>query len=256
MNKKRVIGACGLAVTSAFAGYAMKAVAGGIPAPIAMYYAGTLTEGGQLANGPRSISVNIWPDATSQGTPLCSTALPSVPVQNGQFRIPLTSACKLAINANKNAYIEVIDGSTSLGRTPIGAVPYAVEADHASNADNAANAAYSADAGHSVIADNANSANSASSLAIGGASGGLRDFTVLSNAFAAPCVLVPGLIATVDCTCPTGSYLVSGGAFVNDPGDIRESRPLDTTTWRVTCASGGNDVLCNGYQVLCSRVGP
>jgi hypothetical protein len=228
MNKKRVIGACGLAVTSAFAGYAMKAVAGGIPAPIAMYYAGTLTEGGQLANGPRSISVNIWPDATSQGTPL-------------------------AINANNNAYIEVIDGSTSLGRTPIGAVPYAVEADHASNADNAANAAYSADAGHSVIADNA---NSASSLAIGGASGGLRDFTVLSNAFAAPCVLVPGLIATVDCTCPTGSYLVSGGAFVNDPGDIRESRPLDTTTWRVTCASGGNDVLCNGYQVLCSRVGP
>jgi hypothetical protein len=253
MNKRRIEVAIGLMVASALAAYAVRALAGGIPSPIAMYYAGTLTEGGQLVNGPRSLTVNIWADATSQGDPLCSTvASPAVNVVNGQFRIALASACKSAINANNNAYVEIIDGATSLGRTPMGAVPYAVEADHAANADNAA---YSADAGHAALADNATNATSASSLAAAGASGGLSDYAIPGDALVAPCALATAG-ATVDCTCPAGAYVVSGGAYILAPGYLRESRPLTTTTWRVTCASGANDVMCDYYQFLCSRLGP
>jgi hypothetical protein len=260
MNKRRIEVAIGLTVASTLAAYAVRALAGGIPSPIAMYYAGTLTEGGQLVNGPRSLTVNIWADATSQGDPLCSTvASPAVNVVNGQFRIALAGACKSAVNANNNTYIEVIDGATSLGRTPMGAVPYAVEADHAVNADhttNADNATYSADAGHAALADNATNAASASSLAAAGASGGLSNYAIPGDALVAPCVLGLAGGATVDCTCPAGGYIVSGGAYVLAPGYIRESRPLTTTTWRVTCASGANDVMCAYYQVLCSRLGP
>jgi hypothetical protein len=82
-------------------------------------------------------------------------------VTNGRFRIPLAASCKPAINANPNAYVEVIDGANSLGRAPIGAVPYAVEADHAVNATNAASAAYAADAGHASTADTATQAANA-----------------------------------------------------------------------------------------------
>ena len=40
------------------------------------------------------------------------------------------------LNANPDVYVEVLDQDTSLGLSKIGAVPYAVEADHAVNATN------------------------------------------------------------------------------------------------------------------------
>ncbi len=87
------------------------------------------------------------------------TTVASTPVINGRFRIALDGSCKPAINANPDVYVELLDGTTSLGRSKIGAVPYAVEADHAVSA---ANAAFAADAGHASMADNAtNAANCA-----------------------------------------------------------------------------------------------
>src|SRR5580658_3521932 len=121
-------------------GFGLRSVfADGIPSPNPLYYSGTLTEGGKLVNDTRAITINLWPDGTTQGSPLCTTVASSPPAQvvNGRFRIALASSCKQVINANSNAYVEVIDGATSLGRVPMGAVPYAVEADHAVNADNA-----------------------------------------------------------------------------------------------------------------------
>jgi hypothetical protein len=143
MNKRQIsIGSLGgsLLFLGALLGYVVKARADGIPSPTPLYYAGTLTENGQLVTGTRPLTVNVWADGTTQGTPLCSTVVSSPPanVVNGRFRIALASACKTAINQNNNAYVEVIDGSTSLGRSPIGAVPYAVESDHAVSADNGA----------------------------------------------------------------------------------------------------------------------
>jgi hypothetical protein len=121
-------------------GFGLKSVlADGIPTPNPLYYSGTLTEGGTLVSGMRTIGVNLYADMMTT-TPLCQTVASNTNVANGRFRIALATGCKAAINANPNAYVEVVDGTTSLGREPIGAVPYAVEADHAVNADNATNA--------------------------------------------------------------------------------------------------------------------
>jgi hypothetical protein len=140
MKIPKVLTAAGLIALGAVACLAIKAFADGIPSPNALYYAGTLTEGGMLVNAPRMITVNLWPDGTTAGMPLCGTTPLMVSVTGGRFRVPLPPACKSAFNQNANAWVEVVDGSTSLGRTPVGAVPYAVEADHAVNATLAANA--------------------------------------------------------------------------------------------------------------------
>jgi hypothetical protein len=140
MKIPKVVTAAGLMTLGALACLAIKSFAEGIPSPNPLYYAGTLTEGGTLVNGTRAITVNLWPDGTTPGTPLCSTVAPIVNVNSGRFRVPLATACKSALNQNANAWVEVVDGSTSLGRSPVGAVPYAVEADHAVNATLAANA--------------------------------------------------------------------------------------------------------------------
>lgn len=86
-------------------------------------------------------------------------------------------------------------------------------------------------------------------------SANLKWYSVSGTALAAPCVASG---AIVDCTCPSGSFVVSGGAAASDAtGDtIRESRPISTTAWRATCVSGTTNVLCANYEILCSIVGP
>jgi len=63
----------------------------------------------------------------------------------------------------------------------------------------------------------------------------------------------------IDCTCPTGTFVVSGGGDAGQGSGrfIRESGPISNTVWRVTCAnSAGADFLCVTYHLLCSRIGP
>jgi microcystin-dependent protein len=134
MNKRYLFIAAGLTTLGALAGFAVKAAADGIPSPNPLYYSGTLTEGGKVVNDTRAITVYLWPDKTTTGTPLCQTVASTTNVVDGRFRIALDSSCKSAINQNANVYVEVVDGATSLGRAPLGAVPYAVEADRASGA--------------------------------------------------------------------------------------------------------------------------
>jgi hypothetical protein len=138
---RSIVAALGLLVAGAALGYTIRAHADGIPDANPLYYAGTLTEGGQLVTGQRALTVNLWPDAMAPGTPLCQTVVSNADVTAGHFRIPLVSTCKASINQNKNAWVELIDGATSLSRTKIGAIPYAIEADHAVSATTAAHAA-------------------------------------------------------------------------------------------------------------------
>lgn len=230
-------------------------LADGIPSANPLYYSGTLSEGGQLVTGTRAITINLWPDGTTQGTPLCQTVTSTAPIVSGRFRIPLVSSCKTAINQNNSAWVEVIDGATSLGRAPIGAVPYAVESDHAVASDSAD------DAGHAGVADNALNAATASALAPD-ASGGLSFYENPSSALAGDGGVTCSGTTTVDCTCPAGTYVVAGGGWIagNGDGALRESRPVSTTTWRTTCETidltQTTDALCNAYETLCSRLGP
>ena len=58
----------------------------------------------------------------------------------GRFSVPLPAACATAVQGNPNVFVEVIVDRTPLGRAKAGAVPYAIEAGHATSADTASGA--------------------------------------------------------------------------------------------------------------------
>jgi hypothetical protein len=151
-------------VASSAALWGLRAVfADGIPTSSPLSYSGTLTESGQLVNAPRQLTINLWSNPAPQAgeVALCSTNVASTPVINGRFRVVLDSSCTSAIHTQPDAYVEVVvGGSTSLGRAKVGAVPYAIEADHSVNAT------------HAIHADSASSAASfavANDMTVGGA---------------------------------------------------------------------------------------
>src|SRR5258705_3804606 len=118
-----------------------RAYADGIPTPNPLYYSGFLSDNGVPVAGMTAMTIKLWAAEAGGATALCTTdATPDV--KQGRFRIALASDCKKAVNDNPNTWVEVIVGQKSLGmRAPIGAVPYAVEADHAVTAASATNAA-------------------------------------------------------------------------------------------------------------------
>jgi hypothetical protein len=131
-------------------GYALRmAHADGIPDANVFTYAGVVenSEGVPLT-GAHDLEVALYAAATG-GTALCTGVVKGQNVVNGQFEVAMPGNCVSAVQANKNAHVEVkVDGKV-LPRSKVGAVPYAMEAgraqeakdaDHASLADNATNA--------------------------------------------------------------------------------------------------------------------
>ena len=119
--------------------------AGGIPASQPLAYSGLLEEGSVPVDGTRSIGLSVWKVA-SGGTAVCSVAAANVTVTAGRFRIPLSDSCTVAVHQNRDLWIEVLVGGASLGRSKLGAVPYAVEAgpyvNRTTGSQYSANAAY------------------------------------------------------------------------------------------------------------------
>ncbi len=137
MNVRSSLLATGLLAAGTILGFGIRTgLADGVPDKDPLYYSGSLTENGQLVTDTRTIGVNLYPDQTTM-TPLCQTVASNTQVVNGRFRIPLAASCKSEINQNNGAWIEVIDGVTNLGRSKVGAVPYAIEADRAAGASGA-----------------------------------------------------------------------------------------------------------------------
>jgi hypothetical protein len=243
-------------------GYAIRAAASGIPPTNALSYAGVLEDATGPITGSHRIQVILY-DAATAGNNLCESTPAALGISDGHFSVQLPDTCTTAVAANPNVWADVLVDGSDTGRTKIGAVPYAVEAQHATNADNAALANYAADAGHASNADNATfaktatTAQTASALAAGPISTGLTVFT-MNGSVTAPCAVATGFTAVVDCTCPSGTFVVSGGGGANSAAGqfVRESRPSSDTTWRVTCSSSTADVLCYNYNLACSRLGP
>ena len=242
MSKKRyLVAGASLLLTAAFAlGYWVSgARASGIPAVGALTYSGTLTNSdGSFVTTQQNILVQFYTVATG-GTAACTSQPTTVTPVAGTFQVPLGDDCTTLVRNNTDISDEILVGGAPVGRTKLGADPYAVEAAHAVSA---------------TTATTATTAQTATSLAAGPISTGLTYYQVLGNALTAPCVSAGG--GTVDCTCPTGTYVVSGGGWSAVGQAVRENRPLSTTTWRVTCDNTTADVLCQGYDLICSRVGP
>ncbi len=134
------IGWSGLVLAGVVAGLALPRVwADGIAADGALHYAGVLEEDGAPVDGARAIEVLLWDDATDEGDAhlACSTADEQAAVEHGRFRIALDASCADAVRAHPELWAEVRVEGQSLGRTKVGAVPYAVESGRAAAASGA-----------------------------------------------------------------------------------------------------------------------
>jgi hypothetical protein len=114
-----------------------RARASGAPATQPLTYSGILTDtAGTPLTGSKNIQVQIW-DKDTAGTIVCTTGSAAQALVAGSFSIVLPAACVTAVRANPDLWTEVLVDGASAGRTKMGAVPYALEADSASNAGGA-----------------------------------------------------------------------------------------------------------------------
>jgi hypothetical protein len=138
MNRRiRAVAIVSSLMIAGVAGYALRARAGGIPSTGALSYSGILQSASGPTTGTHTVQVSLYA-SSSATTALCQSAAASLSIVNGYFTVPLPDTCTTAIGANPAAYVDVQVDGTGIGRTPIGAVPYAVEANHATTADTAA----------------------------------------------------------------------------------------------------------------------
>jgi hypothetical protein len=123
-----LIALCGAFVTG-------RSWADGIPATGALAYSGQLDDSnGDPLTGSYNLELKLW-SAARGGSALCSSSSQSVMLERGRFTLALPDACTDAVRINANTWIEILVDGSSLGRTKAGAVPYAVEASHATAAD-------------------------------------------------------------------------------------------------------------------------
>ena len=84
---------------------------------------------------------HVYVDAASDGTLACDSGTQDLHVDaSGHFIVTLPDACATQVAAKPNLWSDVVVDGNSLGRAKIGAVPYAIEAKHATSADGAAKA--------------------------------------------------------------------------------------------------------------------
>lgn len=121
--------------------FVVRARAAGIPDAEVLTYTGYLEDGnGAPLIGDHSIAVRFW-EADTGGDAICSAELATAELVSGRFQVPLPATCAEAVQANPNLFVDVAVDGASLGRTKLGAVPYALEAGHATAADVASAAA-------------------------------------------------------------------------------------------------------------------
>jgi hypothetical protein len=132
LNRLAPIFVSGVAIAAVLGYVAGRVRAAGIPtmSPV-MTYSGTLTDSGTPVTGMRNIQVQLWDQASGGTAAVCGTQSTAVQVDGGNFQVPLPDACVTAVHASGDLWAEVVVNGASLGRSKIGAVPYAVEAQHA-----------------------------------------------------------------------------------------------------------------------------
>jgi len=142
-RRLNMIGVVGVVVAICFAAYeANKTRAAGAPQSQTLTYSGMLTDpDGKPLEEVNSILVYMWDKPDGGSVPLCQTPPSREPpsLSNGRFSVLLPPDCTAVVRDKADVFIEVVVDGTTLGRTKLGAVPYAVEADRASDAAGALN---------------------------------------------------------------------------------------------------------------------
>ncbi|MFK7884172.1 MAG: hypothetical protein AB8F26_08340 [Phycisphaerales bacterium] len=94
------------------------------PAPTSFSYQASLADNGSPVNGPTLMEFNLW-DAASGGTQVGPTIASEPTVEDGVFSVDLDfGAASFAVN--QALWLEVIVDGQSMGRTPLGASPLAL----------------------------------------------------------------------------------------------------------------------------------
>jgi hypothetical protein len=105
-----------------------RARAANIPATAALTYSGVLTDAnGAPMTGSMPIQMALW-DAATAGNQICVTVSASQMLVAGAFQVTLPDTCTAAVHTNSDLWVEVIVSGLPIGRTKLGAVPYAVVA--------------------------------------------------------------------------------------------------------------------------------
>ncbi|HET6147592.1 MAG TPA: hypothetical protein VFH68_08665 [Polyangia bacterium] len=136
-NGKLWVVVAGAVVAGLTTGYVVRGAraAGGPVMPPVMTYAGVLTDAnGTPLTGTKNVQLQMWNLATDGTAPVCQTPSTAVTLIAGGFQLPLPDACVAAVHAAGDLWTEVLVDGASLGRTKVGAVPYALEADSAAKA--------------------------------------------------------------------------------------------------------------------------
>ncbi|HYQ18691.1 MAG TPA: hypothetical protein VEQ58_23110 [Polyangiaceae bacterium] len=138
VKRRQLLGAALILLTAVGGSVvAVRARAAGIPSPSPLTYTGYLeTPQGEPLNAEVSVSLKLWDDL-SEGNAACEMAETKLKPVSGRFQLQLSDDCTSAVSDNQNLFLEPIVDGVSLGRSKLGAVPYAVEAAHASSADSA-----------------------------------------------------------------------------------------------------------------------
>lgn len=138
LKKKRtiVVGVAALVPMVVLAYVLGRANAAGLPTmPPLMTYSGTLTDpNGAPLTGSKNVQLQVWSQASGGATPACQTTSAPQTLVGGVFQVALPDTCTPAVRASGDLWIEVLVDGATLGRTKIGAVPFAIEAGSASAA--------------------------------------------------------------------------------------------------------------------------
>jgi hypothetical protein len=100
-----------------------------------MYFGVTIEERGMAVNEPRTLRVRLWDtQGTGTGTLQCDSGDLVTPVTAGRARIALPAECVAAVQRSPEQWAELsVNSSVVGGRSRLGAVPFAVEAQRAND---------------------------------------------------------------------------------------------------------------------------
>jgi hypothetical protein len=135
----------------------------GPPTMQPLWYAGTVADdSGVPLKDNHQVVLRLFAYPTGPDMPVCEVAPESaLPFQNGRFRLD-ASKCVPTIQAQPDLFAELsVDGKAFLPRSKVGAVPYALEAQHALSANNATEATHAMAAASASTAVNATNATTA-----------------------------------------------------------------------------------------------
>lgn len=247
--------------------FAARARAAGVPESEALTYTGYLEDAeGAPLKGVHSVAVRFWA-AAEKGTAICSQELASAELASGRFQVPLPVECVDAVKSNPDLYVDVLVDGASLGRTKLGAVPYALEAGRAAVATGAEGALDKRLA--SLEAPGPTSAflasnTSGTSLPANSTQAVIFDresYDVGNEHNPITGVFAPKLAGLYEINCniifwndpPSGPFFMEAGVFVNDVRrDVSAGRGDGYgQTYRahaVLQLTAGDKVTCRAYQ--------